>query len=95
VAGGLAVWLGAGLWTGVAVAGLTGASLGLVHALFTVWLGVSQHVAGLGLTLLATSLSAYAYRVLLPTVTTPPTIEPFQPLAALASSRSPRWRGCR
>lgn len=82
--GWLAVWLGAGLWTGVAVAGLTGASLGLVHALFTVWLGVSQHVAGLGLTLLATSLSAYAYRVLLPTVTTPPMIEPFQPLAALA-----------
>lgn len=81
--GWLAVWLGAGLWTGVFVAATTGALLGLVHALFTVWLGVSQHVAGLGLTLLATSLAAYAYRVMLPTVTTPPTIEPFQPLAAL------------
>lgn len=81
--GWLAVWLGAGLWTGVFVAATTGALLGLVHALFTVWLGVSQHVAGLGLTLFATSLSAYAYRVMLPTVTTPPTIEPFQPLAAL------------
>lgn len=82
--GWLAVWLGAGLWTGVAVAALTGAVLGLVHAFFTVWLGVSQHVAGLGLTLLATSLAAYAYRVMLPTVTTPPTIEPFQPLAAFS-----------
>lgn len=81
--GWLAVWLGAGLWTGVFVAATTGALLGLVHALFTVWLGVSQHVTGLGLTLFATSLSAYAYRVMLPTVTTPPTIEPFQPLAAL------------
>ncbi len=82
--GWLAVWMGGDLWLGVGVAAFTGAVFGLVHAGFTVWLGVSQHVAGLGLTLLATSLSAYAYRVSLPTVTTPPTITPFAPLEGLA-----------
>ena len=81
--GWLAVWLGADLWTGVAVAAATGAVFGLLHALLTVLLGVSQHVAGLGMTLFASSLAAYAYRVSLPSVTTPPTIEAFPPLAGL------------
>jgi len=78
--GWLVVYLGAGLWTGVAVALLTGAACGLLHALLTVVLGLSQHVAGLGLTMLATSLSYYAYRVSFPKLTTPPTITPFAPL---------------
>jgi len=43
-------------------------------------LGLSQHVSGLGVTLLATSASYFTYRVALPNVTTPPRIEPFQPL---------------
>jgi general nucleoside transport system permease protein len=83
--GWLAVYSGAPLWAGVAVAALTGAALGLVHAGFTVLLGVSQHVSGLGLTLLATSLSAYAYRVSFPKVTTPPSITAFADVAALKS----------
>lgn len=82
-AGWLAVFQGAGLWGGVAVAAATGAVLGLLHAGLTVWLGLSQHVAGLGLTLLATSLSSYAYRVSFPKVDSPPTITPFEPLAGL------------
>lgn len=82
-AGWLAVFQGAGLWAGVAVAAATGAVLGLLHAGLTVWLGLSQHVAGLGLTLLATSLSSYAYRVSFPKVDSPPTITPFAPLAGL------------
>ncbi|MEC5385712.1 ABC transporter permease [Uliginosibacterium sp. H3] len=81
--GWLAVYHGADLWTGVLVAALTGALCGLLHAILTVWLTVSQHVAGLGLTMLATSLASFAYRVSFPKVTTPPTIEPFAPLAAL------------
>jgi ABC-type uncharacterized transport system permease subunit len=76
-AGWLAVYQGAGLWAGVAVAALTGAALGLLHALLTVGLALSQHVAGLGLTLLATSLASYAYRVSFPKVESPPTIQPF------------------
>ncbi|WP_332776526.1 ABC transporter permease [Polaromonas sp.] len=75
--GWLAVYGGAPLWLGVVVAALTGAAFGLLHAFLTVGLALSQHVAGLGLTLLATSLSYYGYRVSFPKVTTPPTITPF------------------
>lgn len=78
-AGWFTVYLGGDLWTGVAVAALTGASLGLLHSTLTVPLGLSQHVVGIGVTLLATSLTYYVYRLALPEVTTPPKIEPFQP----------------
>ena len=80
MAGWMAVFSGAGLWTGVLVAALTGAVFGLLVALLTVPLGLSQHVAGIGVTLLATSTSYFAYRVALPNVSTPPRIAPFQPL---------------
>jgi general nucleoside transport system permease protein len=78
--GWLAVHLGASLWLGVAVAALVGAGLGLLHGVFTVLLGLSQHVTGLGITLLATSTAYFGYRVAFPTVTEPPRIEPFLPL---------------
>ena len=78
--GWLAVYLGASLWGGVAVAALTGALLGLLHGLLTVTLALSQHVAGLGMTLFATSLASYAYRVSFPKVERPPTITPFAPM---------------
>ncbi len=81
--GWLVVWQGAGLWTGVAAAALTGALFGLLHAGLTVGLALSQHVAGLGITLLATSLASYAYRVSFPKVDSPPTVEPFAPMAGL------------
>ena len=80
--GWLAVYLGAPLWIGVLAAMATGALFGLLHGVLTVPLALSQHVAGLGITLLATSLSYFAYRVTFPKVTTPPTIQPFQPVAA-------------
>ncbi len=75
--GWLAVYLGAGLWTGVAVAAFTGLLFGLLHGVLTVGLSLSQHVAGLGITLLATSLASFAYRVGFPKVDSPPTIQPF------------------
>jgi len=78
--GWLAVYSGAPLWAGVAVAALTGAVFGLLHAFLTVGLALSQHVAGLGITLLATSLSYYGYRVSFPKVDTPPTVTPFAPM---------------
>jgi len=78
--GWLAVYHGAPLWGGVAVAALTGMAFGLLHALLTVGFALSQHVAGLGITLLATALSAFAYRVGFPKVNTPPTIVPFAPM---------------
>jgi ABC-type uncharacterized transport system permease subunit len=81
--GWLAVHAGLPLWGGVAVAAGTGALLGLLHGVLTVTLALSQHVAGLGLTLLATSLSSYAYRVSFPKVDTPPTIQAFEPMTWL------------
>ena len=81
--GWLAVYAGAGLWGGVLVAAATGAVFGLLHAGLTVGLALSQHVSGLGITMLATALSYYGYRVGFPKVNTPPTITPFQEMAAL------------
>jgi general nucleoside transport system permease protein len=80
MAGWMAVWLGAGLWGGVLVAAIAGGFFGLIHAILTVPLGLSQHVSGIGVTLFATSLSYFIYRTALPDVSSPPRIEAFQPL---------------
>ena len=81
VAGAFAGWYtvfnGHPLWVGIGAAALTGAAFGLLHAMLTVRLALSQHVAGLGITLFATSITYFAYRVLFPKVSTPPTIEAF------------------
>jgi ABC-type uncharacterized transport system permease subunit len=81
--GWLAVYGGHSLWAGVGVAAFTGAVLGLLHAWLTVGFALSQHVSGLGITLLATALSSYAYRVSFPKVSSPPTIAPFGPMSGL------------
>ncbi|WP_138933853.1 ABC transporter permease [Roseovarius arcticus] len=79
-AGWMAVYSGLGLWPGVAVAFVVGMGFGLIHSILTVPFGLSQHVVGLGVTLLATSSTYYAYRLALPEVTSPPKIDAFQPL---------------
>ncbi len=81
MAGWMAVYQGADLWTGVLFAACVGAVFGLLHAWLTVPLGLSQHVTGIGITLLASSASYFTYRMVLPDVTSPPRIEPFPPLA--------------
>ncbi len=78
--GWLSVYLGADLWTGLLLAAGTGALVGLLHAGLTVSLALSQHVAGLGITLFASSLSYYVYRLVVTVDELPPTIVPFQPL---------------
>ena len=78
-AGWIAVYAGLPLWWGVGVAFASGAAFGLVHGLLTVPFGLSQHVVGLGITLMATSTAYFAYRLALPEVTSPPRIDPFQP----------------
>ena len=78
--GWMAVYQGMPLWGGIGVAMAAGMLFGLLHATLTVPFGLSQHVVGLGVTLLATSTSSFAYRLMLPEVTSPPKIEPFQPL---------------
>lgn len=81
--GWLTVYLGAPLWLGVGAAALTGAVFGLLHAFLTVSLSLSQHVSGLGITLLASALSYFGYRVSFPKVSTPPTIAPFAEMSWL------------
>jgi ABC-type uncharacterized transport system permease subunit len=79
-AGWMAVYSGLGLWPGVAVALGVGMAFGLIHGVLTVPFGLSQHVVGLGVTLLATAATYYTYRLALPEVTAPPRIAPLAPL---------------
>ena len=90
-AGWLTVYAGGELWAGVAVAAMAGLAFGLLHALLTVPLGLSQHVVGIGITLLATSLTYYTYRLVLPEVTSPPKIDRSSP-ADPAPGRHPADR---
>jgi len=87
--GWLAVYNGADLWTGLLVAAFAGGIFGVLHSLLTVTLGLSQHVSGLGVTLFASSFSYYVFRLLVPVADTPPTIEPFQPIAIPTLSSLP------
>jgi ABC-type uncharacterized transport system permease subunit len=80
MAGWMWVFEGGSLWGAVLFAAMVGGIFGLLHAILTVHLGLSQHVSGIGITLLASSLSYFLFRMLLPNTTTPPKITPFQPL---------------
>ena len=102
MAGWLAVFNGADLWTGLAVAAICGGLFGALHAVLTVSLGLSQHVTGLGITLFASSFSYYLFRLVVPVQGTPPTIEPFGPAfpglagipgigPVLAAQTAPTW----
>ena len=68
------------LWLGLAAAILVGAVAGLVMALLAVVFGVSQHVSGIGMTMLATGLAFYFYRLIFGQPAVPPNIVPFPPL---------------
>lgn len=87
--GWLTVFWGGDLWTGLAVAVLAGMAMGWLHAMLTVPLGLSQHVSGLGITLLASALAYYLYRLWVEVGDLPPTIQPFQPLAVPGLSSIP------
>jgi simple sugar transport system permease protein len=78
MAGWMWVYQGGSLWGGVLFAAFIGALFGLLHSLLTVYLGLSQHVTGLGITMLASSLCYFVFRMMLPDVTTPPKIVPFE-----------------
>ena len=78
--GWMSVYQGADLYTGILIAAFVGGIFGLVHAIFSVYLGASQHVTGIGITMLASSIGFFSFKILLPSSTTPPKIEPFQPI---------------
>jgi ABC-type uncharacterized transport system permease subunit len=66
------------IWAGVLAAAMIGMLLGLLMAFLAVNLGLSQHVAGLGITLFATGLAMFIYRLHFGSPTVPPTIDPFK-----------------
>ena len=82
MAGWMWVYQGGDLIGGIVFAAFIGSLFGLLHAQFTVILGVSQHVTGIGITMLASSLSYFVFKMLLPNTTTPPKVVPFQTIDA-------------
>jgi ABC-type uncharacterized transport system permease subunit len=68
------------LWLGLLAAIAVGALAGLVMALLAVVFGVSQHVSGIGMTMLATGLAFYFYRLIFGQPAVPPNIVAFQPI---------------
>ncbi|MGD2126435.1 MAG: ABC transporter permease, partial [Desulfobacteraceae bacterium] len=77
------------LWVGVLAAALVGMALGLLMAFLSVHLGLSQHVSGLGITLFATGLAMFVYRLRFGSPTVPPTVEPFQQIAIPILCKTP------
>ena len=69
------------LWVGVLTALVGGMLSGLIMSLFSVKLGVNQHVSGLGITLLMTALSLYLFRVIFGESRVLPSIQPFKQLS--------------
>ena len=77
-----AAYFSGNLWLGVGAAATVGIGFGLLMALLTVILGVSQHVSGIGMTMLCTGLAFYFYRLIFGQPSAPPNI--VQPFATLA-----------
>ncbi|NIS61686.1 MAG: ABC transporter permease [Proteobacteria bacterium] len=77
------------LWFGVFIAALVGMALGLLMAFLSVQLGLSQHVSGLGITLFATGLAMFVYRLHFGAPTVPPTVDPFKQVAIPLLSKIP------
>jgi len=77
------------LWLGVLAAALVGMLLALLMAFLAVYLGLSQHVSGLGITLFSTGLAMFVYRLHFGSPTVPPTVEPFRQRAIPVLSKIP------
>ena len=77
------------IWLGVLAAAGIGMVLGLLMAFLAVYLGLSQHVSGLGITLFATGLAMFIYRLHFGSPTVPPIIEPFKQITIPLLSKIP------
>ncbi len=73
-----AAYFSGDLWIGIAAAATTGAAMGLLMGLLTVTLGLSQHVSGLGVTMLCSGLAFYFYRLIFGEPSQPPSVTPFK-----------------
>ena len=85
----LVTLLSGSLWIGVLAAALVGMALALLMAFLAVYLGLSQHVSGLGITIFSTGLAMFVYRLHFGSPTVPPTVEPFKQLAVPVLSSIP------
>jgi len=68
---------GAYLWLGLLGAVISGVVMSLLMGFFSVTLGVNQHVAGLGITLLSMGLSLFGFRLVFGESSVLPSIDPF------------------
>jgi ABC-type uncharacterized transport system permease subunit len=84
-AGFTAASLTGSVWIGLIGAIISGMLAGLLMSLFAVRLGVNQHVSGLGITLLFTALSLFAFRVIFGENQNLPAIVPFKQLDLFAN----------
>jgi ABC-type uncharacterized transport system permease subunit len=69
------------LWVGVLAAAAVGMLLALLMSFLSVYLGLSQHVSGLGITLFSTGLAMFVYRLHFGSPLVPPTVKPFTTIA--------------
>lgn len=81
-----AAGIGAYLWLGLAGAALIGVIMSLLMGVFAVTLGVNQHVAGLGITLLCTGLALFSFRLIFGSNDVLPSVHPFTQVGPLAGS---------
>jgi simple sugar transport system permease protein len=72
-----AAYFSGSLWLGVLAALAVGAVAGLLMAFLAVVLGVSQHVSGIGTTLLCSGLAFFFYRLIFGQPGSPPNVVPF------------------
>jgi len=69
------------LWLGLLGAVVAGILMGLLMGVFSVTLGVNQHVSGLGITLLCVGLSLFGFRLVFGESSVLPSIDPFAQLS--------------
>jgi ABC-type uncharacterized transport system permease subunit len=83
----MVAYLAHSLWLGLLAAMLAGLLAGLLMAWLAVTLGLNQHVSGLGVTLLASGLALFFFRVLFKGTANAPKITPFPQLSLPALGR--------
>lgn len=89
MAGFTAAYFSGSLWLGVLAAMAVGALAGLLMGALTVSLGLSQHVSGIGLTLLCSGLAFFLYRLIFGQPSMPPNIVAFKTVAIPGLSAIP------
>ncbi|MBA7578989.1 hypothetical protein ES708_20855 [subsurface metagenome] len=75
----LVTYITGSLWVGVIAAALVGMVIAMLMALLAVYLGLSQHVSGLSITLFSTGLAMFIYRLYIGSPIIPPANPPFPP----------------